>query len=332
MLAWLSENLLDELVAMQLLRRVFGYREQPPRRLDPASCPPALFDGHRDTFLGTVPQPAMLHAGGPERLVREGVATRDFWFPSPVTTEFPANNRVPIRRWFHPEVPCERVIVGVDGIVQFGARWFHEFAKRLVPSGWDVVMMDSPFNHRRTPDGYQPGQLILGGNLAHQLSVSRQAILDLWTLVVTLQSAGLKVALVGLSYGAWLATNVSQLVDGLLFLHAITPPLDMGALLWEGKCILRALRRGLEGLALPREEVERVSRPISPWHFRPRLDPANVFLHAARYDRFVPTWRILQYAERIGSRPIVYPRGHISTTCGMAVMRETADRIGAQPP
>lgn len=331
MLRKIWESTLDDLVARRLLRSVFGYRQQPPLQSDPKERFAGLASGDRARFFEPGPQPVIREIVSEQIHETTGMIERNFCFPSPVETPFPECNRVMCREWTPAGGSSGRVIVGVDGLVQFSGRWFRQLASRMVPQGWDVIMLDAPFNHRRTPEGYRPGQLIVGGDLWHQLNVSRQAVLDLWSLVESLQQEGKNVGLVGISFGAWLTTTVSQLTDRLLFLHAITPPLEMAWLLREGGGIVRAISRGLGDELPPWDEVLEITRPVSPYYFEPNVAPGGIFLHAARYDHFIPTPRIRAYADRLKVPVIEYPRGHISATCKLDMADIIADLIAETP-
>ena len=323
----ITESLLDELVARKLLRLIFGYRNHTPEQLLPADVPAGLFSGEREQFFQPEPVPQKFEYSDTASELADSICQRDFTFPSSVTSLFSESQQVICREWTAPGKATDRVVVGVDGIVQLGPRWFHRLAESLVPEGWDVIMLDAPYNHRRTPAGYRPGQLIAHGNLAHQLNVSRQSILDLWTLVFSLQAQGKKVGLVGVSYGAWMTTTVSQLADELLFLHALTPPLELAWILREGGAIVRAVSRGMGDDVPQWDEVVRISRPISPYHYVPRIPAERVFLHAAKYDRFIPTPRIRAYSERTGAQLIEHARGHVGATCRLDMADDIARRI-----
>lgn len=331
MIRGLWERLLDEFVAWQLLRLIFGYRDHPPRALEREFFPAGLFSGNREEFFQPRPVPRQFAYQAAESHPVEGLRERTFRFRSSVETPFPEAQAVVCSEWTATSGSSDRVVVGVDGIVQIGQRSYRRLAERLVPNGWSVVALDAPYNHRRTPDGYRPGQLIANGNLAHQLNVARQSILDLWTLVISLQSQGKRVGLVGISYGAWMTTLTSQLVDDLLFLHAITPPLEMAWILREGGAIVRAFYRGLQGELPAWDEVVRLSRPISPYYGIPRIPRERIFIHTARYDRFVPTGRMRAYAKMIGVEPIEHPVGHINATCRLSMVDRIARMIDAMP-
>jgi hypothetical protein len=238
----------------------------------------------------------------------------DLEFPSSIPIHGSEHSPVRARLWTGAEQTSGRYVVGVDGVVQYHAGWFQQLADHLTPQGIDVLMMDAPFNFRRTPQGYRPGQLILNGDLEHQLSVSRHAILDLWTLVESLKAKGIEVGLVGVSFGGWMSLMTSLLAEDLAFVIALGPPVDLERLLEEGGTIVRAVRRGLGNGPLSEETIRKAVRAVTPLYWTPKLDPRRIHLHAATFDRFVPTRRILELANRWGARFTQHPTGHMGLT------------------
>jgi len=320
------ENLIDEAVSGLLLRNIFRYRNHPPAYLDQAELSPDVLSGDREKFFHSVrPQVSVEPYGTPVKL-SENLTRHDFHFASEVQTPFAESNRVIYSHWSDPHRPNQSVIVGVDGIVQMRDSWFRTLAEKTVPAGWDVVMMDAPFNHRRTPIGYRPGQLILNGNFYHLLNVGRQSILDLRSLVETFQKDQLEVGLVGVSLGGWMVTTLSQIMQSIKFLHAVTPPLEMSWMLREGGAIVRAAWNGLAQGDLEWDQIQNYMQPLSPYHYRPNIEAENLCFYTAAYDRFVTTSRIEQYSKLIGARLERWPCGHIRATC----RREMATKVGQQ--
>lgn len=329
MIRWFHENLTDEIVGLLLLRNIFRFRDHPPLVVAKGELPPETLSGCRETLFSHPAEPVRFEPLGEPVILSNSLQRVDFQFPSLVNASFPESQQVICSRWSNPRHANRRVVVGVDGIVQMRDTWFRTLAETVVPAGWDVVMMDAPYNFRRTPVGYRPGQLILGGNLYHLLNVGRQSILDLLMLVESLQHSGESVGLTGVSFGAWMATNVSQMLPSIQFLHAVTPPLEMSWMLREGGAIVRAVWQGLSHDDIEWDEALQLMRPLSPFYYEPLTPPAQVWFHTARYDRFVSTRRIEQYAHRLGCHIREWPRGHISATCRSDVAARIGDQIRA---
>ena len=308
-------NAVDEVFGLLILRLIFRHRRHPPAAEGHFYEPfEGLLSGEISEFFQ--PRPAIVDLWQSRRLRRQqtGQTVWDLEFPSPIPIRHSENPPIHARWWTGGEQPARRCVVGVDGVVQYHANWFQQLADRLTPSGIDVIMMDAPFNFRRTPQGYRPGQLILNGDLEHQLAVSRHAILDLWTLVENLKGEGREVGLVGVSFGGWMSLMTGLLAEDLAFIMALGPPVDMEKLLEEGGTIVRAVRRGLGHGPLADETLRKAVRAVTPLYWTPRVDPRRIHLHAAAYDRFVPTRRIVELADRWGANFTEHPAGHMALT------------------
>ncbi len=328
---------LDEILGFYLLHRYFYYKKQPLILSDARKTSPELSSGELTTFFSPVPQAAQLdylpQLTPTSQANFDTAQVIDFQFPSPIQTDFPENNLVKGRHWKSTTVPQEAelnpryTVIAVDGIVQMGVRSFNRLAQRLTPAGIDVVMMDGPFNFRRTPTGYRPGQLIAGGNLDHQLSVARQGVLDLWSLILSFQNKGHQVGLVGISHGAWMTLTAALLIEQLDFVMAITPPVDLFNILEEGGTVVNAIRRGIANETLDREKLEHLCRPLTISNWEPKVPTSAIHLHIADYDRFVPTFRIEALAKQWQTHSSHHPLGHIEATNGPKVITQVSSDI-----
>lgn len=320
----LVSSSIDEAFGLMLLHRVLRFGDRLPA-VGPADVP-NLRSGDPRTFYSPVPEPADLASNRRTIAEAEHAVVEDFTYASPVSTPFPRNNVVRGRHWCCKagEVP-RRTLVLVDGLVQYGYGSERLFAERLNPAGIDVVTIDLPFNHHRTPKSYRPGQLIVGGDLDHTLGVLRQAVLDTWSLVGGLQAEHRDVALAGISFGGWTVLSTALVAANLASVTAIAPPVDMLRVLIEGGVIVRAARRSL-GLS-PAEfaSLRTVAKAVTPsvWP----SPSGRVFLHAADYDRFVPTPRIVTLAERWQATLVRYPVGHMQLTCFPRWLTKVADSV-----
>ena len=330
MIRKLAHELIDEIMGTILLHGFMRYGDRPPLVGPTLADVPHLHSGQPRLFYSPRPEPVDLWA----RSVPVGapaLGISDFQFPSPIFTAHPENNLVWGRRWQPHASDGGLTVLGVDGIVQLGCRWFDRLASRLNPVGIEVVTMDSPYNFRRTPKGYRPGQLIMGGDLNHQLAVARQAVLDLWTVIRSLKQAGRRVGLVGASYGGWLvlmtALIAAEIDANIDFVIAVTPPVDMVQLLDEGGTIMRAVRRGLGYNRFDLEQVKQVAAAMVPSRWDLPLPGTAVTLHAARYDRFVPPHRIEALAEKWQARLVMHNTAHYGLAVSATISEIIAEDI-----
>lgn len=327
-----------------LLHQILRFGDRPPVSGDIQSRFPDLYSGDPRRFFAPTPEPADLTSHRRTIGQTPHAVVEDFAFISPVRTPFPRNNIVRGRAWrvasetrqpaehvprspASPFPPPPRTLVLLDGLVQLGYGNERLFADRLNPAGIDVVTIDLPFNHRRTPAGYRPGQLILGGDLDHALGVMRQAVLDTWALVRGLQAQGRSVALAGISLGGWTVLSTALVAADIASVTALAPPVDMLRLLTEGGVIVRAARRGLCLTPAQLKSLRPIARAVNPSAWPPPLPPGRVFLHAADYDRFVPTRRILALADQWHATLTRHPAGHMQLTSFPRWLTKVADAV-----
>ncbi|WP_339729293.1 hypothetical protein [uncultured Gimesia sp.] len=337
MIRKLWSTCVDEVLGFYLLHRFFYYRKQPLIVSNAGESSPELHSGDLATFFSPVPLAAQLkyqpRLRPASKITFEAAEVEDFSFRSSIQTTFPENDLAKGRHWKSTATSRKTgsspryTVIAIDGIVQMGVRSFNLLAQRLTPCGVDVVMLDSPFNYRRTPAGYRPGQLIAGGNLDHQLTVARQGILDLWSLILTLQNQGHQIGLMGISHGAWMTLTAALLIDQLEFVMAITPPVDLFHILEEGGTVVNAIRRGIEHDPTDLEHLEQLTRPLVVANWKPRLNTASIHLHVADFDRFVPSFRIDSLAEQWQAKSSHHRLGHIEATTGPKVVTQVAEDI-----
>ena len=322
-------QMIDSLMGQILLRGVLLRRTVPLRIGDAHHEFPDLFSGQHARFFAPLPAACTWTEAPVEEPPgrSQGLKVRDLTAPSATPVGDVINDVIRARRWTPKTGDRGLTVVGIDGIVQIGAGWFRRFAERVGPLGIETVMMDAPFNFRRTPGPALPGQLIVGGDLSHQLSVARQSVLDITQLCRSLQAEGRRVGLVGCSYGGWLMLMAATVVDDLDFVISLAPPADIVDLLQSRSPFVKALRRGLQLTPVPLAELEALVRPVRPREWRSKLPGRQIRLHAARYDRFVPNTAIEQLAKAWQAPLVWHDEAHYRLTVLESVQTSVIQEI-----
>ena len=345
----LVSSLTDELAGLSLLYGVMRHRGRPPRSGPMTDAPAAdLFSGDPARAFGPAPAAVDLRAAAVP--LGEGKGDRevgrvagcgdvtDFAFPSSDVTGEPANDAVRGRVW-RSAAPGgfpngRRCVLALDGIVQAGFGNLRTFADECCPAATDLATVDLPFNHRRTPAGYRPGQLILGGDLPHVVSVLRQAVRDTAAAFRSLCESGDYpggVALAGISFGGWTVLQTAALIGSVWpdiqpprWVCGVCPATDLLSELTSGGTIVRAARRNLGLSPADRGRLAGVGESLRPAAFPPPLPAGRVILHAADYDRFVSNPAIERLAAAWGGTLTWHATGHMGLAATPHYLRKVA--------
>ena len=343
-------SLTDEFAGLGLLYGVMRHGDRPPRR-GPISgvSPAALLSGDRAALFGALPAAVGLAARSTPLPAAEAARVAgcggafDFAFPSPDRTVFERNDLVRGRVW-RSAAPVEprRAVLALDGIVQPSFGNLRTLARVVCPAGLDLVTIDLPLNHRRTPPGFAPGQLTLGGDLAHVLGVLRQAVRDTACALRSLHAGGEYpggVGLAGVSFGGWVALQTAGLLGsiwegearGPRWVCGVCPAADLLAALTDGGAIVRAARGNLgigsadlPALAGVASSLRPADLPRPAFLGGPGEGESRVLLHAARFDRFVPNAAIERLAAAWGASLRWHATGHIGLAARPRYLREVA--------
>ena len=350
MLRRLFSSLTDELSGLGLLHGVMRHGGREPRVGPIGDAPaaallsgdPAAAFGGRPEAVDLLARSTPLPAGEAARVAGCG-GVSDFAFPSPDATAFPENNWVRGRIWraAEPARP-RRAVLALDGIVQGGFGNLRTLARAACPAGLDLVTIDLPFNHRRTPPGYRPGQLILGGDLVHVLGVLRQAVRDTAAALFSLRAGGEYpggIGLAGISFGGWTALQTAAVMTsvwgepGPRWVCGVAPAADLLLALTDGGAIVRAARRNLGLGPDDRRALADVAASVRPAEFpRPvpadRAGPPRVSLHAAQFDRFLPNPAIERLAAAWGGELTRHATGHMGLAAAPHYLRKVAGPWG----
>jgi pimeloyl-ACP methyl ester carboxylesterase len=303
--------LIDEMGAAVIGRLFLWRRSHKPSRRCPRTESPPTFDGNLQAYYRISCSPVPWE-WTPTKRSAAGASVCDGHFRSPVHSGYPDNDSVRVRRWSGSE--SKGVAIGLGGLVQLGYHWFDRLGDALAARGVDLWMMDEPFNHRRTPQGYLPGELIAGYGPEELLAAVRQAVLDLRTLIAHIRRQGLRVGLIGQSFGGWLSLLVALLEDDLDFVVPLIPLCDLVSWYRSALPLARGARRHSQEYS--NSELNALLAPINPIAWKPVVPTSRIHIHAATRDRMVLYRSIQQLAHAWGTHFTAHQAGHYSVFFG----------------
>ncbi len=317
--------LIDELIAFLVGNRCLwprGKLSSDPVLLSQVPWPPPQ---SLEEFYGQ-PQPADLRPiGEPRRAHVAGVLYQDYEFTGQLRAGFDRVNRGLARRWWHPGRELPLAVLMLPGLAQFNFFWFDRMGQVLAACGLDAWMMDEPYNHRRTPPGFCPSQLIAGGPPRQLLAAFCYAARDATAVIRALQARGRRVILIGQSFGAWLSTMLALLHDDLAAVFPVTPMGDV-VRWYRSKSTLSRMGRRHTRIS-DRELLQHIARPVNPAAWPPPRSAQRVHFHISVYDRFLDPHLALRLARSWNSPYTLHREGHASIWLGARLRRLLREQI-----
>lgn len=243
-------------------------------------------------------------------LSRAGYTEYRVEFPSPISTDYPANDTVYC--WWL--VPRERVgrVPAVILLHSLGIRRPElemGLATELVRSGMAVLLLTLPYHMGRTPPGTGSGDMILAGDVTLLRSAVIQATLDTRRAVDWLMRQPEvdpeRIALVGVSLGALLGASVLAVEERLHSAVLILGGVDLAHILWHSVLgVGTRIRLRAQGYTLERLRQELAE--VEPLH---RLTPelgTKTFVIGARFDIVVPTEDTEKLVRALGNPKVFW--------------------------
>src|SRR3954453_3370248 len=181
--------------------------------------------------------------------------------------EFPANGRA--RAALFRINKTAPTIIMLHALMSASDTGYRLWARRFNALGWNAAFMHLPFHYSRRPRGHLNGELCCTADLVLTGDTLRQAVVDVRQLSAYLRDEGSSgIALLGMSYGGWVAAIAASLEPELRFLILLAPLVDISHALFEGPTSW-TIRRQLETAGLDRALVQRHAHLSSPAHAQP---------------------------------------------------------------
>ncbi len=253
-----------------------------------------------------------------------GHSTEEFVFPSAVQTPIERNNTVHARRIRSGSLEGKPVLILVPGwIIGHLDPLLWYFGRPLLRMGISSVVIEPPYQMRRTPSGSWTGEYTISGNMVRTFDSIRQAVLDVRRLIAILRQQGAsRIGVMGMSMGGWITSLVSVVETDLALSAIVVPPVDLTHIL-KTSPLLRTIRNDIIQDGLLDQDVSRVSFLLSPLSYPLRVPLDRVRLFQARHDRALPPKGVEDLWNHWG-RPLLrkYSAGHISIVLSPGFLRD----------
>jgi pimeloyl-ACP methyl ester carboxylesterase len=231
--------------------------------------------------------------------VREGDR---LWFPSPIRTETPQNNRAG-GRVFETKRRGRAVVILPHWNAE-GAS-YDRFAALLRLAGVASVRLSLPYHDSRRPAGMKIARPMVSANLGRTIRSCRQAVLEARLAIGWLRHRGYqRIGLVGSSLGSSIATITAAHDRRVGAAALILMASHFGEVVWSGRAT-RHIRRALEaGLTL--DQIIDVWTLISPETYLGRLaaHATPVLVLSGRMDEVFPRHLTERFIDQLRDQGI----------------------------
>jgi pimeloyl-ACP methyl ester carboxylesterase len=238
------------------------------------------------------------------------------WFPSPIPTETPGNNRAGGRVFETKR--CERAVVILPHWNATGAS-YDRFAVLLRRAGIASVRLSLPYHDGRNAEGLKLSTLMVSANLGRTIRSCRQAVLEARLAVGWLRRRGYeRIGIVGTSLGSSIAAITAAHETRIKAAALILMASHFGEVVWSGRAT-RHIRRMVEG-RLSLEQLVDVWSVISPETYVRRLADRQVplLVLSGRMDEVFPPHLTRRFIDQLGAHGV--PHRWKSWNCGHYTM------------
>jgi pimeloyl-ACP methyl ester carboxylesterase len=250
---------------------------------------------------------------------------KNFQFPSPIVSPFPANNLVTGRisrcgkHW--RKRPAVVILHGWND--SWGYRhslpWI---ARRFNRRGINSVMFELPYHFQRRPSRTEAKRDFISEDVGRTLEAIHQALAEINSIVSWILQQGCpRVALLGISMGAWLG-GLAACHDPRISCVALITPVSRIDRMIEEAPFCETIRQALKSKPMDLSRLNLSSH-------KPGLSRGFILLVQAEYDMFVPADTTEELWEAWGNPELWrLPQGHITTLWASSMMKRATKWIG----
>ncbi|MBI5834177.1 MAG: hypothetical protein HZB16_17925 [Armatimonadetes bacterium] len=255
--------------------------------------------------------------------------------PSPLSTDWPANDRVRLDIRLGPNGWRSPAMVLLHALMSVSDRGYRRWSHRLNAAGWTAIFAHLPYHYDRCPRGAASGELAFSANLVRSAEGVRQAVIELRLVAAALRARGCpRWAVWGNSYGALIGALLAVCEPDLYTAWLLEPIVDLEYAMCESPVSL-VIRRQLRRSGVTREMMASYVPLLCPRHHRPAMAPERILLMAGRQDRVAPPHLVQALAEHwSGAVYAEADQGHVGYTLMPECWRIATERgwLGTSEP
>lgn len=233
-----------------------------------------------------------------------GPSTFRIDFPSPIKTDYPANDVVPVHVVLpegpgpHPSVVLLHYWGTTDQRTEFA------MARRLAKAGIAGVIVELPYHLHRTPPGKRSGELAVQGDPASLVAVMTQAIQDLRRTVDWIETRdefdSHRIGIMGTSLGGIVGALAFAVETRFVAYTSVLGGAGISDIFWASSRLVRE-REQLRRKGVTRASLTEFLKPIEPAEYLRKDDSRPSYVIAARHDTVMPAGTYRKLIASLGN-------------------------------
>lgn len=241
---------------------------------------------------------------------------------SPIAAPIPENRTA--RAVLHDSETGEEAptLILLHALMSASDLGYRRIATRFNRRGWNVLFPHLPNHYSRRPNGHANGSLTITSDLVRNAETLRQAVIELRQLIGWARRRGSRrIALLGTSYGAWVATLTLPLEE-TDFSILLQPVADVGHATF-GSPASRVMARLLRRNGIDRSVLARHAHLSSPAARIPLTAVDRITVIGGTYDRLSPPHSLRNLCRAWGgARYLEVEQGHFGYGAMRAALEE----------
>lgn len=230
-------------------------------------------------------------------------------FPSPIKTDYPANDVVPVHVVLpegpgpFPSVVLLHFWGSTDQRTEFA------MARRLAKSGIAGIIVELPYHLHRTPAGKRSGELAVQGDPESLIAVMNQAIQDIRRTVDWVETRpefdAKRVGIMGTSLGGIVGSLAFAVEPRFAAYTSVLGGAGIADIFWKSSRLVRE-REQLRRKGVTRESLTELLKPIEPAEYLRKDDLRPSYVIAARYDTVMPASTYRKLIDGLGNVQFIW--------------------------